>query len=105
LVVLAAMALAITGCRSWLPAIARASMRLFGPEALALVPGAGANASGLDRLSLIEGRNSVWYCAEWAPENMRRNTANAYCALPLAGQEDMVRFFFEALITAGISRP
>jgi hypothetical protein len=37
------------------------------------------------------GRNSAAYCAEWASEDMRRNTAIAYCALPLAGQEDMAK--------------
>jgi len=26
------------------------------------------------------GRNSAAYCAVWAPEGMRRNTAIAYCA-------------------------
>jgi len=39
------------------------------------------------------GRNSAAYCAEWAPEGMRRNTAIAYCVLPLAGQENMAKLF------------
>jgi len=43
--------------------------------------------------SLDVGRNSAAYCAEWASEDMRPNTAIPYCALPLAGQENMTKLF------------
>jgi hypothetical protein len=46
------------------------------------------------------GRNSAAYCAEWASEDMRRNTAIAYCAVGRPGKYGQV--VFEPLRKRGV---